>query len=55
VARWEFHMTACAIPQFALQYTEVIRFTRGDQNLPTCTYSNLSMVYAEVVLGKHVN
>jgi hypothetical protein len=48
-------MTACAIPQFALQYTKVIRFTRGAQNLPTCTYSNLSMVYAEVMLGKHVN
>jgi hypothetical protein len=48
-------MTACAIPQFALRYTEVIRFTRGDQNLPTCTYNNLSMVYAEVMLGKRVN
>jgi hypothetical protein len=55
VACWEFCMTACAIPQFALQYTKVIRFTRGAQNLPTCTYSNLSMVYAEVMLGKHVN
>jgi hypothetical protein len=55
VARWEFHMTACAIPQFVLWYTEVIRFTRGDQNLPTCTYSNLSMVYVEVMLGKRVN
>jgi hypothetical protein len=43
VARWEFHMTACVIPQFALRYTEVIRFIREDQNLPTCTYSNLSM------------
>jgi hypothetical protein len=48
-------MTACAIPQFALQYTEVIRFTRGDQKLPTCTYSNLSMVYTELMLGKRVN
>jgi hypothetical protein len=48
-------MTACAIPEFALWYTEVIRFTRGGQNLPTCTYSNLSMVYAEVMLGKRVN
>jgi hypothetical protein len=37
--RWEFCMTACAIPEFALRYTEVIRFTRGGQNLPTCTYS----------------
>jgi hypothetical protein len=55
MARWEFRMTACAIPQFALRCTEVIRFTRGDQNLPTCTYSNLSMVYAEVMLGKRVN
>ena len=55
VARWEFRKTACAIPQFALRYAEVIRFTRGDQNLPTCTYSNLSMVYAEVMLGKRVN
>jgi hypothetical protein len=55
VARWEFHMTACAIPQFALRYTEVIRFTKGGQNLPTCTYSNLSMVYAEVMLGKRMN
>jgi hypothetical protein len=55
VARWEFRMTACAIPQFALRYTEVIPFTRGDQNLPTCNYSNLSMVYAEVMLGKRVN
>jgi hypothetical protein len=55
VAHWEFCMIACAIPQFALRYIEVIRFTRGDQNLPTCTYSNLSMVYAEVMLGKRVN
>jgi hypothetical protein len=55
MARWEFRMIAYAIPQFALQYTKVIRFTRRDQNLPTCTYSNLSMVYAEVMLGKRVN
>jgi hypothetical protein len=55
VACWEFRMTSCAIPQFVLRNTEVIRFTRGDQNLPKCTYSNLSMVYAEVMLGKHVN
>jgi hypothetical protein len=48
-------MTACAIPEFVLQYTEVIRWTRGGQNLPTCTYSNLTMVYAEVMLGKRVN
>ena len=26
-----------------------------NQVLPTCTYSNLIMVYAEVMLGKHVN
>ena len=55
MACWEFCRIACAIPQFALQYTEVIQFTKGDQNLPTCTCSNLSMVYAEVMLGKHVN
>jgi hypothetical protein len=55
LARWEFCMTACAIPEFALQYTKVIRFTRRGQNLSTCTYSNLSMVYAEVMLGKRVN
>jgi hypothetical protein len=55
VARWEFRMIACAIPQFSLRYTKVIQFTKGDQNLPTCTYSNLSMVYAEVMLGKRVN
>lgn len=55
VARWEFRKTACAIPQFAQRYEEVIRCTRGDQNLPTCTYSNLLMVYAEVMLGKRVN
>jgi hypothetical protein len=48
-------MTTCAIPEFALRYAEVIRFTRGGQNLPTCTYSNLSMVNAEVMLGKHMN
>jgi hypothetical protein len=48
-------MTTCAIPEFALRYTEVIRFTRLGQNLPTCTYSNLSMIYAEVMLGKRVN
>jgi hypothetical protein len=47
-------MTACAILEFALRYIEVIWFTRGGQNLPTCTYSNLSMVYAEVMLGKRV-
>jgi hypothetical protein len=55
VAHWEFCITACAIPQFALWYTKVIRFTRGGQNLPTCTYSNFSMVYAKVMLGKRVN
>jgi len=55
VARWEFRKTACAVPEFAQRYEEVIRFTRGGQNLPTCTYSNLSMVYAEVMLGKRVN
>jgi hypothetical protein len=55
LACWEFHMTTCAIPEFALRYTGVIRFTKGGQNLPTCTYSNLSMVYAEVMLGKRVN
>ena len=55
VARWEFCRTICAIPQFALWYIEVIHFIRGDQNLPTCTYSNLSMVYAEVILEKLVN
>jgi hypothetical protein len=43
-------MTACAIPNI-----EVIRWTRGGQDLPTCTYSNLTMVYAEVMLGKLVN
>jgi hypothetical protein len=48
-------MTACAIPKFGLRYGEVIRWTRGDQSLPTCMYSNLIMVYAEVMLGKHVN
>jgi hypothetical protein len=48
-------MTACAIPQFSLQYTKVIQFTRRDQNLPTCTYSNLSMVYAKVMFGKRMN
>jgi hypothetical protein len=55
LVHWEFRMTACAITKFALRYTKVIRFTRGGQNLPTCTYSNLSMVYAEVMLGKRVN
>jgi hypothetical protein len=55
VACWEFRMTACTIPQFALRYTKVIRFIRGGQNLSTCTYSNFSMVYAEVMLGKRVN
>jgi hypothetical protein len=55
LAHWEFRMTACAIPEFALWYIEVIRFTKGGQNLPTCTYSNLSMVYAKVMLGKWVN
>jgi hypothetical protein len=55
LAHREFRMTTCAIPEFVLLYTEVIRFTRGGQNLPTCTYSNLSMVYAEVMLGKCVN
>jgi hypothetical protein len=55
LTRWEFCMIACAIPEFALRYTEVIRFTQGGQNLPTCTYSNLSMVYAEVLLGKRMN
>ena len=55
MARWEFHIIACAIPQFVLHYTEVIRFTREDQNPPTCTYSNLSMVSAEIMLRKHVN
>jgi hypothetical protein len=55
MARWEFRMTACAIPEFALWYTEVIWLTKGGQNLPTCIYSNLSMVYAEVMLGKPVN
>jgi hypothetical protein len=55
LARWEFCMTICAIPQFSLRYTEVIRWTRGGRDLPTCIYSNLTMVYAEVMLGKHVN
>jgi hypothetical protein len=55
LARWEFGMIACAIPELALRYTEVIRWTRGGQDLPTYTYSNLTMVYAEVMLGKHVN
>jgi hypothetical protein len=55
VARWEFRMIACAIPQFALRYTEVLRFTRGGQNLLTCTYNNFLMVYVEVMLGKRVN
>ena len=55
VSRWEFRKTACAIPQFAQRYEEVIRFTRGGQNLPTYTYTNLAMVYAEVMLGKRVN
>ena len=49
------YKTACVIPQFALQYTKVIRFTKGDQNFPTCTYSNLSMVYAELMLEKRMN
>jgi hypothetical protein len=48
-------MTACAIPEFGLRYGEVIWWTRGDQSLPTCTYSNLTMVYAKVMLGKRVN
>ena len=55
VDRWEFCKSACAIPQFVERYEEVIRCTRGDQRLPTCTYSNLTMVYAEVMLGKRVN
>jgi hypothetical protein len=55
LARWEFCMTACAILEFALRYTEVIRWTRGGQNLPMCTYSNLSMVYAKEMLGKRVD
>jgi hypothetical protein len=55
LARWEIRMTACAIPKFALHYIEVIRWTKGGQDLPTCTYSNLTMVYVEVMLGKRVN
>jgi hypothetical protein len=55
LARWEFRLTACAIPKFVLWYTEVIWWTKGGQDLPMCTYSNLSMVYVEVMLGKHVN
>jgi hypothetical protein len=55
LARWEFRMTACAIPEFGLRLGEVIQQTRGGQSLPTCTYSNLTMVYAEVMLGKRVN
>ena len=55
VARWEFCKMTCAILQFALRYTEVIWFTRRDQDLPTCIYSNLSMVYVEVILEKHVS
>jgi hypothetical protein len=55
LARWEFCMTTCAIPEFALWYTKVIWWTRGGQDLPTCTYNNLTMVYAEVMLGKRVN
>jgi hypothetical protein len=55
LVRWEFCMTACAIPLFALQYTEVVQWTKGGQDLPTCTYNNLTMVYAEVMLGKRVN
>jgi hypothetical protein len=55
LALGEFCMTACAIPQFALWYREVIRWTGGDQALSTCTYSNLTMVFAEVMLGKRVN
>jgi hypothetical protein len=49
LAHWEFCMTACAIPQFALWYGEVIRWTKRDQALSTCTYSNSTMVYAEVM------
>ena len=55
LAHWEFCMTTCAIPKFALRYTEVIRWTRGGQDLPTCIHSNLTMIYAEVMLEKHVN
>ena len=32
---WEFRMTAGVILQFALQYGEVIRWTRRGQALPT--------------------
>ena len=52
---WEFCMIVCAILEFALWYTEVIRWTKGGQDLSTCTYSNLTMVYVEVMLGKRVN
>jgi hypothetical protein len=53
--RWEFPKTQCRIPQVTERYEEVIRYTRENQRLPTCTYTNLAMVYAEVMLGKHVN
>jgi hypothetical protein len=55
LTRWKFRMTTCAIPEFALRYIEVIWWTKGGQDLPTCTYSNLTMVYAEVMLGRRVN
>jgi hypothetical protein len=55
LACWKFCMTVYAIPQFVLWYGEMIRWTKEDQALPTCTYSNLIMVYAEMMLGKRMN
>jgi hypothetical protein len=48
-------MIACAILEFALCYEEVIRWVGRDQTLPSHTYCNFTMVYAEVMLGKHLN
>jgi hypothetical protein len=52
---WEFCIIAYAVPKFALCCKEVMRWTMKEYNLPTCTYSNLAMVYVEVMLGKHIN
>jgi hypothetical protein len=47
----ESRMTASAIPQFALHYGEVIRWTRGTKLF----FHEFTMVYAKVMLKKHVN
>jgi hypothetical protein len=46
LARWEFCMIAYAIQQFVLQYGVV----NGGPGSSKCTYSNLTMVYVEVML-----